>query len=182
MIPDETIEHFIKVMGFGEAEPGAALHHLLIATSRPEDLTPLGQPDRDELAVDFSVIAPVGNVDSEDLVHATIIQAGGRLREAGRTVRFAALTMEVNLAPYDDQARKLDRTRSVSKHPKAYEATILYAACDDGRRWHGTHYVTGPRAGQTDEPTAHDGHVRADEQRTQHRLIRALVGLGPVQL
>lgn len=99
---------------------------------------------------------------------------------------LAVLTMEVFdvcLPPGTDevaknQARVLHARGRLGEHQAATEVTMLYAAAADGRRWTGTHHLTGPRAGEQDGPTSQLRGTRSrEDDGPMARMIRAAVGL-----
>lgn len=78
----------------------------------------------------------------------------------------------------ENRARLLHAERKLQEHPKAVEATELYAACRDGRRWIGRHILTGPMAGTVGGPLVGLGPLVDGEKRFPYqRLIRRAVGI-----
>ncbi len=57
------------------------------------------------------------------------------------------------------------------------EATILYGACRDGRRWKGVRFLTGPKAGTTKDVELLVGQPSPDEAFGAANLLRKLVGM-----
>jgi hypothetical protein len=94
---------------------------------------------------------------------------------------FAGLSQEmVGVAEPDDLVRDLRaQRRSLAEHPQAVEVTLMYAACRDGRRWQGRRYLTGERAGTTEQV---DTLVGAPDRREGSSVraawaLRRLVGI-----
>jgi hypothetical protein len=182
VIPQDQIGTYLDAL-FGRSSPGQALHHALIAAAGPDDMTPLGAVDPDKLHTSFVTLAPVGaDINAETFVEQNLRRALTETRRAGRQAVFVGLAMELVMVAADgnpvteDLARLLTDDRRLHEHPAAHEITHLFAACRDGRRWTGEHYVTGPRAGTIIGPTEHVGPTPFDRGRRE-RLILAAVGL-----
>jgi hypothetical protein len=181
LISDETIEKYLSAL-FGNSDPGQTTHHMLTATI---GRTPLGLLDTDsEPHVQWLAIAP-DNPDVDNLVAQTIMMVAGEAVRDKRVMVFAGLAMEqlaVDLEDADEADRRLAQRLMADgellfKHPKAFEATRLYAVCHDGRRWAGEHYLTGRRAGEVDGPRLLTGALTRTDAGTVRRMIRVLVGL-----
>lgn len=155
---------------FGTSEPGAAIHHLVLGTC--DSRNALGLPDTSKLALSVYAIAPVYGEGEADVHRKTQRFVADTLRDAAAKTGpawVAAFTMEVNRLVFDGP---LDR------HPSAVEQTLLYAACADGRRWHGVHTITGPQAGHLDGPHLLEGQPTDADRTAQHgRKIRRAVGI-----
>lgn len=183
MIPDATIEKYLGSL-FGVSEPGQNFHHLLLARGAERGaIGALGLPDPDKLEVRWYAIAPTDEVDAELFVNQTIAVAAMEAQANEAVIYFAGLAMEVYAVDDDgtevteNLARRLKNDRKLQEHPGAVEVTRLYAACRDGRRWTGEHYLTGPQAGAISGPTVRTGRLTAEESGFDRRLIRHAVGL-----
>jgi hypothetical protein len=184
VIPDDVIEGYLGVL-LGQSTPGQALHHFLIAAADPADCTILGLPQPDKLKVSMYAIAPDSTVDPDRFVAQAMTAAVVELRQNSQVVYFTGLAMEVYGVVNDgtevtqNLARRLIADRKLEEHPSSFEATRLYAACRDGRRWTGEHFLTGPRAGTILGPTMRVGALMAQESGLHQHVVRAAVGLSP---
>jgi hypothetical protein len=184
VISDDTIDQYLGAV-FGTSEPGAELHHLLIAAAPAGATSALGGVP--ELGVHMHAIAPVGDssFDANRYVLQCLTAAFIEHRTNGRRVHFAALAMEQMAVLSDgteateNQARLLAGEHRLREHPAAVEVTVLYAACSDGRRWIGEHILTGPRAGRITGPTPRFGRLGPGESGLHHQIIRIGVGAEP---
>jgi hypothetical protein len=182
VIPDEVIERYLGTL-FGNSEPGQTLHHLLFATADKADHTALGLPRADKLKVTMYAIAPTADVDAAQFVAQTIRKAIADVRQSQTLPYFVGLGMETHAVVTDGNevtenlARRLHADRQLQEHPAAVEVTLLYAACRDGRRWVGEHFLTGDEAGRVVGPQLCAGAVGPQESGIHKRLIRAAVGL-----
>ncbi len=183
MIPDEKINDLLHVY-FGESTPGDELHHLVLATTAPDEVNALGLPDPDKMRMSVFAIAPVGSEeDPGRFVAKSIIGATVEMAQRRHVVHFAVLTMEIHTIPKDgnevteNRARRMSADNVLHEHPDAVEATQLYAACRDGRRWHGQHILTGPHAGTVIGPELLHGPITDDEDALWPRLVRQAVGI-----
>jgi hypothetical protein len=175
---------------FGGSEPGAAIHHLVLLAGKPNAV---GLHDLAAAELSVHAIAPVADPgtpaavaaqSTEIFVARSVVDAIEQARARGR-VLGAALTYErnrVSVAGGDkaarERARRMHAQGRLAEMAEAVEVTDLYAAAFDGRRWHGTHEVTGPRAGHIDGPHLLEGPPRpADMAEPVWRLLRAGVGL-----
>lgn len=181
-ITDDLITSYLEVV-FGRSSPGDALHHLLVAAAKP-GRSPLGLVDADKLEVYMYAIAPDRTVEDVDQFIAKVFMSAAiEAHQGGRAIHFAALAIEgyVPLIAEDDEAaenlaRRLKAEDKLNEHPSAVEATRLYAACSDGRRWSGQHILTGPAAGTIIGPDLRVGGLADDERGSLfHRLVRKLV-------
>lgn len=184
MISDEKIDRYLGNL-FGNSEPGAVIHQLLLAASEPgTELSALGVP---KLKLSMIAFAPTGKVgfDAESWVTGQARRVIRDMRLAGSTIYFAALVMEIHAVEDDGDevtenlARRLQADRLLQQHPAVVEVTSLYAACSDGRRWVGEHVLTGRRAGTVIGPQVLTGPCGVDEKREWHRVLRAAVGISP---
>lgn len=179
MIPQDVIDGYLSGV-FGQSEPGAALHRLLVATA-PATSGPLGIP---ELAVTYYAIDASGDRDPEGFIAKTIMASVVEAFEKSAVVHFAGLTMEVDsvdTGPSErEQVDALLAEHRLRDHPAAIEVTRLYAACRDGRRWVGEHFLTGPRAGTVDGPHLRIGGLSPGEKGLHQNLIRRAVAIDPL--
>ena len=183
IITDDVIEDYLKAL-FGRSSPGDVLHHLFVAAAEPGHRSPLGLVQPDKLHGTLYAIAPDAS-DTEQFIARTIAAAGVEAHQSGRVIHFAGLAMEIHkvlLAGDDEvaenQARRLKADRKLQEHPSAVEVTRLYAACSDGRRWVGEHFLTGPTAGTIIGPELRVGGLAHDERAPHQRLVRMLVTRG----
>jgi hypothetical protein len=182
VIPEEVIDGYLGNL-LGTSEPGQTIHHLLLATADPADLTALGFPEPDKLEVSIYAIAPTGDVNADRFVAQTIAAAVTETQRSGAMVYFAGLAMEVHAVIADGSevtenlARRLQADRKLEEHPGVVEVTFLYAACRDGRRWTGRHVLTGPKAGAISGPTVRVGKLASQEDGQHQWLVRLAVGL-----
>lgn len=182
MITDEVIDGYLAIV-FGHSEPGQTLHNMIFASSPAAENTALGLPGTGQLAVTIYAIAPTQEVDADKFMALTIRAAIAEAQKNRMVPYFAALGAEAHGVDddgnevTDNLARRLHADRQLQNHPAACEVTMLYAACRDGRRWTGKHYLTGPKAGTIIGPNLQSGPVTAKEKGIHQRLIRAAVGL-----
>jgi hypothetical protein len=164
---EETITGSLEYL-LGHSSPGDTLHHLDISAA-PRG--PLGL-DLNNL---HNTVCAIDGLD--EMVAKTIMAMTVEAHEAGRGIYFAGLAMENYEAPRDAEAHRL-RGGKLGEHPQAVEVTRLYAACADGRRWVGWHYLAGPQAGTKVGPLLRTGMLAKDELGTHQGLIRAAVRAG----
>lgn len=148
------------------SEPGSEMHHLVVASVPPGAVGPLGLPDGGKVEVSVAAIAPVGAEETERFILRSIVATGVELRGKGHEILFVAFGQEFwMVAPQDrdELARRLEARGRLHEHPAVVEATVVYAACRDGRRWQGRRWLTGPRAGETDSVDLLVGGVVAGE-------------------
>lgn len=96
-----------------------------------------------------------------------------------KTVVFAALSQEVwAVENLTEEARKAIAVGKLSEHPDAAEATVVYGAARDGRRWRNRRWVTGPKAGLSEDVDIITGPVVSHEffGMRAAALIRRLAG------
>lgn len=182
VIPDDVIERYLSNL-FGTSDPGAALHHMLTASAVSNAHTALGLVDPGQLRMTFYGIAPDGNMDTDQFIAQMIMSAVTEARRNEAVIHFIGLAREL-YAIIDDEnevtqnlARRLKADRKLEEHPAAIEMTLLYAACSDGRRWTGEHFLTGPKAGTIAGPHLRVGALAPQERGSLQRLIRTAVGL-----
>ena len=179
MIPDDAIDGYLSAI-FGDSEPGAMLHTMLLAVAEPET-GPLGLP---KIATTLYAIDPSGPNGGDPFVAKAIRAAVAEKLREGCVIEFAGLAIEAHIVDIPDndevaenKARVMHGDRRLSEHPAAVETTVLFAACRDGRRWTGMHYLTGPKAGTVLGPELHQGTLVDQEQGRYARLIRSAVGI-----
>jgi len=183
-IPEDLIMRHLNML-LSSSVPGSALHHLHIVSRVAGAVGPLGLSFEQQLETDISAIAPDSPASGErpeEFIARSIRAAGARLVDQGREVLFAGLSEEGWFVErMDALGRRLQREGRLAEHPDVVEATGVYAACRDGRRWRGRRWLTGPKAGQSDDlellvgrPTRGEGRLFAEP------FLLALVGLGGV--
>lgn len=146
---------------------------MVLACAPPNGFGPLGLPDESKLDVSVYGLAPTFRDDGTNHTHdvqaftARVIAAAAAEHRAKRnTPLFVGLAQEMFMlhADYmDERARALQDKGHLHEHPDAVEATFIYAAASDGRRWRGRHFLTGARA---EEPPVLDlivGRPRRNE-------------------
>lgn len=183
VIADDTITDYLGSL-LGASSPGDTMHHLLVVAADPgRPRTPLGLLEPDALNATLYAIAQDDSVDAQQFIGKVIIGAAVDAHRAGLVIHFAALAMEaytVWLPDGSDEAaenlaRRLSADQKLQEHPSAVEMTQLYAACSDGRRWLGSHVLTGPPAGEIVGPDLRVGGLAHDEREWYQRMIRTLV-------
>jgi hypothetical protein len=182
VIPDDVIDTYLTVL-FGRSDPGQAIHHMLLATADTAD-TPFGFPDPQKLKVSMFALAPTDEIDPEQFITECI--AGGIIEQhlEHATIYFAGVALEVHSVEPDgtelteNLARRMGADKLLHEHPAACEITWLYAACRDGRRWTGRHYLTGPKQGTIIGPDTRFGLALSDHEIGPRQfMIRRAVGL-----
>lgn len=185
-VPDFETRHIDSLIGmyFGKSVPGACLHYLVIGVWAGAR-SPLGLP---RLTVTVGAIDDTPNGDDWRpgvFIGKSIIGMTVEAMQTGPVV-MAVLTREILAAKLPAGApasarAELDRLADAGRlqdSPFAEEVTVLYAAHADGRRWHGTHRLTGPSAGQVDGPTGlRVGERHSSDQDPFHQMLRKAVGL-----
>lgn len=169
---------------FGHSDPGDANHHLVLAYALPNAL---GLPG-DDLSRHVCVIAPVWDAGSGmeppgQFVPRAVIDAITSV-PSGALIQMVTFTVETHIVPPTDDEAKENRQRrmladhQLHEHPDAAEATLLYAASRDGRRWCGTHWLTGPKAGTILGPIEVAGPPTNDDRKAPcGQTIRRAVGI-----
>lgn len=148
-VPDSDILGHLEWL-LESSVPGSAMHHLVVVSAA--GVGPLGVAGPDQLGADVYAIAPVGPVDVEDFIERTIVSAAAEQAGQGRTMMFAALGKEHwSVQAPDVRARRLMAQGRLDEHPDAREVTSVYGACRDGRRWRSRRWLTGPKAGQSED-------------------------------
>ena len=150
-IPEEMIMQHMDML-LNSSKPGAELQYLhVISAGKNAARGPLGMPGKSALEAMICAIVPDTPTPQE--VPAWIRKAcAGIYAEhinEGKTIMFAATGQEVWVAPVrNERERRLRAEGRLDEHPEAIEATIVYGAARDGRRWRGMRYLTGPNAGE----------------------------------
>jgi hypothetical protein len=182
-IADDMITDYLSSL-LGTSSPGDTMHHLLVVAADPgRPRTPLGLVEPDALKATLYAIAQDDTVDAQQFIGKVIIGAAVDAHRAGLVIHFAGLALEAYTVwlPNDGDeaaenlARRLSADHKLEEHPSAVEMTKLYAACSDGRRWLGSHALTGPPAGKIDGPELRVGGLAHDEREWYQRMIRTLV-------
>lgn len=179
-IPEDLIMRHLDLL-LTSSEPGAILHHLVVvAAPIVAAVGPLGLPDEAQLKTNIYAIAPDKTVDVERFIAKVIMASAVEAADASTVILFAGLSQEVWTAPMDEQTRRLiNEHRQLSTHPEAAEVTVVYGASRDGRRWRGRRWLTGPKAGTTQNVDLLVGQSDPHEGNgvTCAPLVRRLVGI-----
>jgi hypothetical protein len=178
-ISEETIMKHLHWQ-LGQSDPGDTMHHLVVLQAPAGATGPLGTTDETQVEVFlYGILAvPDEDITPEQLIAATIRNAGETARSAGTVVEFAALSQEAWTVRAPTAELRAWEGR-LNEHPDMVEMTIVYGACRDGRRWRGRRHLTGPHAGVTEEAQLLIGPVHPGESHgvSAERLIRQLVGM-----
>lgn len=155
------------------------MHHLHVLAAPPGAVGPLGLPDETQIKATIYAIAPDESVSVGEFIAKVVMAAAVEAHDAGTVVLFAALGQEVwTVSPMDELARRLGGEGRLSEHPDAAEVTLVYGAARDGRRWRGRHWLTGPKAGTTEDIEPLVGRPQPQEGVvTCAPLLRRLVGM-----
>lgn len=178
-IPEDMIIDNINML-MTSSEGGDTLHHLHVVTAPRDAIGPLGIPDEKQLSVAVYVIAPDETVDAQRFIMDVVLSAAANAFRRGDVILFAALSQEAwTVDPMDDLAEKLLHDGRLQDHPNVAKMTVVYAACRDGRRWRGRHYITGPKAGTVEDVDLLVGAPLRGEAfgMPSGGLVRGLVGL-----
>lgn len=160
-----------------QGEPGQNTHHMFVVAYAGSG--PLGLPAFKSTGCTIVSDSPAVDKVTAQSIAALAVEHRGR----GETIVFAGLALEQWTVNSGDKAlaQRLAARGRLQDHPDAVEVTVVYGACRDGRRWRGQRWLTGPKAGRSEdvellvgEPTAAEdgGPIRATP------LLRALVGIG----
>lgn len=179
-VPDEKIEGWLDHM-LSQADPGDSTHTLVLAHAKP------GALGVAELESTYAVLAYVPT-EQFPTIERFITVAISKLAHEARAdgpIYLAVLAVEgvrVNLTnageEVENRARRMQGDGQLMDHELAEEVTFLYAACADGRRWHGKRWYRGARAGKKDGPLMLQPWQRDRSDRwSSARLLRAVVGL-----
>lgn len=138
------------------SDPGDVLHHLHVIAAPRDAVGPFGMPDETQLkSTVYAIAADIAVESVESFIAKVIMTAAIECTRKNAVPLFAALNQEVfalvGEASDDELARRLHKEGRLSDHPDAAEATLVYATCRDGRRWRGRRWLTGPKAGQTED-------------------------------
>lgn len=138
------------------SDPGDVLHHLHVIAAPRGAIGPLGMPDETQLkSTVYAIAADIAVESVESFIAKVIMTAAADCAKNGEQPMFAALNQEVfalaGEGRPDELARRLHKEGRLFEHPDAAEATLVYATCRDGRRWRGRRWLTGPKAGQTED-------------------------------
>lgn len=186
MIPTNLIMKVLDAV-YGTSQPGQEYHQVALLTADPAAVSPLGTIRDKDLRTHLCHIAPVGPIDVDQYVGQQLAALWIDVRQRGKEVMFVALVMEqvyVTAADVadrtaDELARTLVAAGRLAEHPAASEVTRLYAACRDGRRWSGSHYLTGSRSGVRIGPDqCVSERPGPNEMGPNHELMRRMVGIG----
>lgn len=178
-IPEDTIMSHLNTL-LTSSSPGATMHHLHVVAAPVSAIGPLGLFDPKQLDTTIYAMAPDQCVDVEEFIANIIMTAAFEAHEKGNAVLFAGLAQEIwSVDPIDELAEHLGKMRRLHEHPNVAEVTVAYGACRDGRRWRGRRFLTGPKAGTTEDvdllvgrPQPHEAHDMPSAP-----LVRRLVGL-----
>lgn len=181
LIVDDDLLSEVMAASFGKSEPGDLLHHFVVVVETKGG--PLGVPTPQ---IHVAAIAPVGPEPGQDPVELFVAKAIAasviRSTQDGPII-FAMLQLEINALIAgnevdENRARLLDGEGRFHEAEGLFEASQLYAACRDGRRWFGVHAVTGPLAGRVDGPAVlNRGERLPCDQWRYTDLVRRSVGL-----
>lgn len=178
-IPEDMIMKHLDYQ-LNQSDPGDMLHHLSVLAAPADAVTPFGSIDPDKIHTSIWAIAPVGSGTAESLISGAVLRAMGEAKTEGHIIAFAALSQEMWTVPDpDDHARQLLADgRPLGEHPRAVEVTVIYGATRDGRRWRGRRYLTGDKAGTTEDVELLVGHPHRYEGQAiaAAQLIRRMVG------
>lgn len=163
-----------------QSEPGSALHHMSVLRAPSSALSPFGLIDETKIKMEMWCIVPDGP-RPEELIAGAMAQATVKALRNGEPIVLAVFSQQMwGVEPPDDLSRRLvAEGKPLAEHPRVMEVTVLYAAAVDGRRWRGRRYLTGPRAGETQDATLLVGTpVRGESHGiAPERLMRAMVGM-----
>ena len=182
MIPEDLIMKNLKWL-LETSEPGAEMHHLHVIAAPKSAMGPLGVVDPEKLETTVYALLYVQDAELSvpQFIAGVFMKAALDHKQEQKTILFAAMSIEVFGVESDDElARKLSRERRLSEHPDVVELTVAYGACRDGRRWRGVRYLTGSRAGQTEDANVLIGPVSSVEENFAGYgwMLRGLVGIG----
>lgn len=158
------------------SDPGDMIHHLHVVAAPLDDS---GVPDLNRLATTVYAIMMSGPED-ETMIEKVMVHAAVSHSQSNQAIVFAALSQEAWVAEAADpetihELVRLSSEGRLAEHPDTHEATLVYAACRDGRRWRGRRWLTGPKAGKTEDVALIVGRVEQDEGagvETANQLLR----------
>jgi hypothetical protein len=184
-IPEDMIKRHLDSL-LGNSDPGDSLHHLHVVAADKGATGPLGVVSESALGVYVYAIAyDKASADSrwpnaEAFIRDTIKAAYIDHAKEGRVILFAGMSAEIwgiERGKNDALSERLLAAGRLQEHPNAVEATYVYAACRDGRRWRGTRYLTGPKAGTTDVEVIVGPQFPGESALPMAPWVRHLVGL-----
>jgi hypothetical protein len=152
-IPEEMI---MDVLGFllDQVDADTKTHQMHVVAAKAGGVGPLGLPVEGKLETSAYMIA----VDETGTVETWITRAitVARLQHArrGDTIQFAALSQSMWMVAtehFDALARKLMHEGRLYEHPHVADVALVYGVARDGRRWRSRRWLTGERAGTTDQ-------------------------------
>jgi len=169
--------------GFGASEPGAMVNYLTLVREGHNSV--LGVPEKRTWI--YAILPSGANPrEVEQFIAASILKAVNEPHSDPAPLLLAVFQMEIMHIHKADVADEVQENRArllraqgqLAQHEKAAEVTRLYAVADDGRRWTGQHWLTGPRAGEMDGPTRVGplDRVQLDDW-VFARLLRHVIGL-----
>lgn len=178
-IPEDMIRRHLDGLLTG-SKPGAIMNHLCVVAAPRGAVGPLGLPEETQLKTTVYAIAPDQTVDVREFIGKVIKGVAVEADQAGTAVLFAGLGQEVwGVYAMDDRVPPhLAQEGRLHEHPNAAEATLVYAAAADGRRWRGMRWLTGPEAGTGEHIDQLAGRPQPEEGRgvAGAALLRRLVG------
>ena len=173
-LPDDMINQLLDLLLNG-SNPGDILHSLHVIRTDPADVGPLGIAAAPKVYL-YGIAADADGPGTPlQLIDATLRHAAAEADQDGHIIQFAVLGMELwGIDPANDTGH-----RPLHEQDGAYEVTLIYAACRDGRRWRGRRVLTGPDAEDTVQPEQITGPVHVGESGgiPAEALILRLVGI-----
>ncbi len=163
-IPEEMISKHINGL-LGNSNAGDSAHTLyIVAAPAGADVGPFGLVDDSKLEMTVAMLAyeKTPEMTMGQFMTGAFLRIRADHKSAGKTILFAGLALETWWAESDDPSIMAHRG-SIADHPDAAEVTMVYAACRDGRRWSARRYLTGPRAGESVDPTILVGRLNPRE-------------------
>jgi hypothetical protein len=182
MISEDRIMQQLDML-LSTSEPGNSPNHLHVLSVPQSAFGPLGLPDEAQLKFDVYAIAAAGGEDTPEQFTGKVIMAAAiKCSQQGEVVVLAGMSQEmwhVESASWDEEAVRLQAEGRLDEHPDVVELTIVYGVCCDGRRWRGRRWLTGPKAGQTEDVELLVGQPRRGESRgiAVEALLRRLAGM-----
>lgn len=182
MIPEEQISKYLDML-LTKSDPGDSIHTLLTVAAPKDAGGPFGFATEDQQKINMYALAYVDGQTADTLEQFIGKAMLAAIAEHGRqdeVILFAALSLEMQgVEKVDELAVRLAKEGRIAEHPDLCEATLVYATCRDGRRWQGTRFLTGAKAGDTFGPDVLTGPV--DHQKEYHGkhgfLLRRMVGI-----
>lgn len=144
-VPEEQVQAIMA----GMLEGGPSTTHALRLGVDSGGTNALGVPVLELVHVAIVPEGDRGGLSVDDAIRQMINGAVAQARRLGR-VHVAAFALEAHQYTGMDadaggpgaqrRAAELAAERRLEEHPDAQEVTLLYAACADGRRWHGVRW------------------------------------------